>query len=90
MDTTPEPGTRVTIQCTDPDIFAGNTGVVLADGAIVDGDPLGKATITLPGRDEESEGIVWVQIDREETDPVYAFRLSELTPITDEETSDGQ
>lgn len=82
MDTMPTPGTRLRIDGTECGSLNGSTGTALAAEDMLDGRPLGPASIH--GYDTDSDTFLWVQIDRDEADPVYAFRLSEVTPITDE------
>lgn len=82
MDTMPTPGTRLRIDGTDCGSLNGSTGTALAEDTLLDGRPLGPASIH--GVDADSDEFLWVQIDRDEAEPVYAFRLSEVTPIPED------
>lgn len=86
------PGARVrtilSIEAPEAAFLGDRTGVIVANDTKVNGDVLGDPVI--------GTGDVWVQIDPDSAgeppldglSSIYAFRLSELTLITDEETSD--
>ena len=86
---TPGARVRTVLDSEAPEaLFLGDrTGVILSNDTVVNDAILGDPVIGF------DSGDVWVQVDSTERDEatgsdIYAFRFTELTLITDEETSD--
>lgn len=94
MDTPPAPDTRVVLASadSDADYWDGKAGTVRATGYVpprgLAASPLGEAAI---GTDPASPEIVWVEVDGEHDEDhgpysgIFAFRISELAPIEDDD-----